>query len=101
MSNAVVVDVADAVKAMLVAATLSQTIAPERSYADWELSLEDSDVLHVDVVPVTTGQQVDLNTRGTRRYTVPIDIAIRKRFSTTKQNDDTGRISNEQLAPAR
>ena len=103
MPDAVVTaEVASAVVAMLEAATLSQRVTPERSYADWESPLEDDEncpqgKLLVDVVANTTGQKCELASRGSYRYTIPIDIAIRKRFATDKQSDDTGRISIDSL----
>lgn len=105
MSDAVVVAVAKAVTAQIAAATLSQKFTPERSYADWDfkleamdlLALQDADKLHVDVVGHTMQQASELATRGSLRYTVPIDIAVRRKFGQDKQNDDTGRIAIEEI----
>lgn len=99
MPNAIPVDVAEAVTTMLTTALASQEIVPERSYADWELELTDSNVLHVDVVAVTTEMKTELAARGSLRYLIPIDIGVRQRFGTDKQNDDTGRIPNSELDP--
>lgn len=95
--SAISVDVAEAVKDMLDAGTFSQEIAPERSYADWELELEDADTLHVDVAVVSTELKVELASRGSYAYIVPVDVCVRKRFTADVQNDDTGRIPNEQI----
>lgn len=92
MSDAVAVAVAKAVTSQIDAATLSLAFTPERSYADWELALEDADELHVDVVVVTTELATELSSRGRMKYTVPIDIGVRKRFVTAQQDDDTGRV---------
>ena len=86
---AVSVSIAEAVKDYLADAIPS--ITPERSYADWELPLED-DALHVDVVAVTTQQKITPETRAKKvRYDIPIHIAVRKRF-TTEQKDSVGRV---------
>lgn len=94
MPEAVSVSVAKGVLAMLAAATLSKTISPERSYADWEMLLElaEEDGLRVDVVAVTTEQKTDLSSRGSSQFLIPIDIAVRRKFGVDRQDDDTGRI---------
>lgn len=97
MPDAVSVGVAKAVTAALAAATLSQEFTPERSYADWDLELSDSDCLHVDVATVINKQACFLLARGKKRFRIPVDIAVRKRFGTDKQDDDTGRVLVEQI----
>lgn len=98
MSDSVVVAVAKAVVLQLQAGSYSQAIAPERSYADWDLALEDSNTLHVDVAAVISEQKVDLDTRGGKlQYTVPVDICVRQRFGNDSQDDDTGRIDLVEL----
>jgi len=92
MSNAVSVEVAQAVTDQLAAATLSQTINPERNDADWELAMEEASDLHVDVVAVTTDQKIELSSRSTVCFTVPVDIAVRRRFGNDKQ-DAKGRVN--------
>ncbi len=92
MADAVAVSVANAVVSYLEAAGTTTAIEPERSYADWELALEDAETLHVDVAVVTSELKVDLIAQKMMRFTVPVDVAIRKRFGTDKQDDDTGRI---------
>lgn len=94
--TAVSVGVAQAVTDMLAAATLSQGFTPERSYADWDLELEDSR-LHVDVAAVINKQECFQLTRGKKRFTIPIDVAVRRRFKTDKQDDETGRIEIEEI----
>lgn len=78
----------------------------ERSYAEWDLDLtnidraelRDEEKLFVDVVAHTTEQQVEANTRGgSVRFTVPIDIAIRRKFGQDKQDPTTGRIAIEHI----
>jgi len=104
MSDAISVGIAKAVTSLIDAATLSQDFTPERSYAEWELDLSkqakdsgwelsDADKLHVDVVAHTTQQDSELSGRGFLRYSVPVQIAIRKKFGQEAQDDDTGRIA--------
>ncbi len=92
MADAIAVSVANAVVSYLAAAGTTTSIDPERSYADWELALEDAETLHVDVALVTSELGIGLSARGMERFVVPVDVAIRKRFGTDKQDDDTGRI---------
>ena len=96
-ATAVSVGVAQAVAAALAAADLSQDFTPERSYANWELELENADCLRVDVVAVIDKQTCVLFTRGKKRYTIPVDIAVRKRFAPNEQDDETGRIDIAEL----
>lgn len=90
---AIPVSVAEAVVAMLAAASLTPTFTPERSYADWELKLEEAGSLLVDVVAVSTEQKASLETRGSNHHLIPIDIAVRKKFAASDQDEDTGRIT--------
>lgn len=73
----------------------------QRSYAEWDLELTNMDrvelreeeKLFVDVVAHTTEQEIEVAARGGKaRFTVPIDIAIRRKFGTDKQDQETGRI---------
>lgn len=99
MPDAVAVAIAKEVTAHLEGETYSVAITPERSYADWELALTDNGTLHVDVVAVTTEQKHELAARGPgkTRFTVPVDIAIRKRFDTLDEVESTGRINLEEI----
>jgi hypothetical protein len=93
MPDAISVAVAKEVTAMLAAADLSQDFEPERSYADWQLELKSAGTLRVDVVAVTTKQEVELAARGGAKfYTIPVDIAVRQKFGQAAQDEDTGRI---------
>ena len=98
MSEAISVSVAKEVTRLLAAGSFSQVIAPERSYADWEKPLEADDDcpcgrLLIDVVANTAQQRMEMASRGVLTYTMPVDIAIRKRFGAEHQSDQTGRIS--------
>lgn len=97
-AEAVEVSVAKAVISQLAAARLSQPIDPVRSYADWVQPLEVDDTqkedqLYVDVVPVATAQEVESSSRNTVAYTVPIDIAVRRKFGPKWQDTETGRVA--------
>lgn len=102
MPDAVVTAVTKGVLAELAGAVFSQTITPERSYADWELALEteraeDGNRLLVDVVGHMTTQEVMPAARGDvgspkLRYGVTVDIAVRKRFDQGQRDGDTGRV---------
>lgn len=103
--DAVQVEVADAVVAAIQASEFKNDFTPERSYADWELKLEEMDLLvlrdidklHVDVVSHTTEQQQDVSARGQVRYLAPVDIAVRRKFGHDKQVEDTGRIKLKEI----
>jgi hypothetical protein len=70
---------------------------PERSYAEWDMQVAESDGLRVDVVLNTVEQKVDAQTRQGLKYEVPVDIAIRQRLGSDKQDLDTGRIAIEHI----
>lgn len=94
---AVSVSVANEVVGMLADATLSQTITPERNYANWEMELADANTLHVDVVAISTEQKVTPVTRSKKvKYDIPVYICIRKRFDTTQQ-DGAGAIEIDKI----
>lgn len=104
MADAVATTVAKSVLADLEAASLSQTITPERSYADWEEPLEtaatEESRLLVDVVANTTDQTLVAATRGSEpkiQYIVVVDVAVRCRFGQDKQNSETGRVKIEEV----
>ena len=58
--------------------TFSQSFEAVRSYADWELPLEENQggTLMVDVVPVGK-LDGDIETRGSLSYSPAVDIAVR------------------------
>lgn len=72
----------------------------EGGYATWDLALSQTDLmemrecdkLRLDVVSHGSLQQIGMSSRTTVQYSVPIDIAIRRKFGQDKQNDDTGLI---------
>ena len=95
--GAVDLDIADAVVTALEAATLSKSIDPVRSYAEWDEALEEFDALHVDVVPLQTGPATALEARAEVDYTCEIDIGVRYRFGTSEQESTTGRVATDEI----
>ena len=83
---AVDLEIADAVVTALEAATLSKSIDPIRSYAEWDEALEEFDELHVDVVPLQTGPTTELDDRGSVEYACEIDIGVRYRFGRSRRS---------------
>jgi hypothetical protein len=92
-NTAALVYVADLVAAALNAHDFGEGVQfqAERSYADWDLKLEDANELHVDVVPVNLPSAV-LNSRGNAGYDVTVDVGLRKRFTQQESEEHTGRI---------
>ena len=95
------VTIADSLKDVIDGATLSQSeYTLERSYAEWDLELEGiddsalpaADRLFIDVVTHTVSQTVALVARGVLSLLCPIDIAVRKKFSSDDVDPNTGRI---------
>lgn len=107
MSQAVSVAIAEEVRKRIRSAnTLSERdFTVTRSYLEWDLELkglenaglQEVDKLLIDVVAHTTEQQVELSARDVLRYTVPIDIAIRRKFGEDKKDQETGRIKVEEI----
>lgn len=100
MAEAVAVSIAKAVEVKIRGTKFEQEFVLQRSYADWDLKLEnldqlemkDSDKLHVDVVSHSSEQAVEHAARGKLRFTVPIDIAVRRKLGPDDQDSDTGRL---------
>jgi len=84
------VAIADAVVAQINAASLGITAL--RSYADWDLELQDETGPRCDVVTNSVEQKDELATRGNVKFTVPVDIAIRQKFGENKRDPTTGRV---------
>jgi len=102
MPDAIAVSIAKVVESAISSSSLSQKdFTLQRSYAEWDLDLSkmdalevgESEKLHVDVVSHTTEQEVELSSRTTMQYMIPIDIAVRKRFGSAHQEQGTGRIA--------
>jgi hypothetical protein len=92
-NTAALVYVADLVAAALNAHEFGEGVAfkAERSYADWDLKLEDAGELHVDVVPMGHPTAI-LRSRGSVTYRVTVNIGLRKRFTQQESEQQTGRI---------
>ncbi len=90
----ILVSVADGVADELNAATFSKEFCAERSYADWDIALEENDEtrgkLHCDVVPVTY-VSADREYRAGIAYQVPVDVVFRKLVPPTARTA-SGRI---------
>lgn len=90
----VLVETAEAVVTALNEAaegTFSQNFVAERSYADWELPLEDAapaDQVLVDVVPVPQCDS-ELEDRGHVVYKPGVDIIVRKRITPNNRDGDS------------
>lgn len=95
MTDARLVAVAKEVEALIDAASFSSEFELERSYADWDLELEEADCVRVDVVPVGH-ESTELTSKRYLEYEIQIDVAIRKRFDVTDQTDE-GRIDVEEI----
>lgn len=89
----VLADTAAAVLTELEETTFSLPFDPVRSYADWELKLEDAapaNAVLVDVVPVSS-PDFELETRGSVVYRPQVDIVVRKRLG-DESKDASGRL---------
>ncbi len=86
--------VTDALVTALAASSFSQDFAVERSYADWELPLDDADKgeLRCDVVPVNN-PKTELDGRTSLGYTLACDLILRQKLNTPHQDAQTGRIT--------
>ncbi len=91
--GAVLVDVAEAVKAELETGSFTLAITPERSYADWEDELESDEAgrIRCDVVPVQIARS-ELDARGELVYMAETDIGIRRRFDNDAASWTHGRV---------
>lgn len=107
--QAITVAVAEAVKARIISAgpqsLTERYYTVRRSYLEWDLELkglenaglQEEEKTLVDVVSHTTLQQVELSSRGKGYFTVPIDIAIRRKFGDTEKDLETGRVKVEEI----
>jgi hypothetical protein len=90
MTVARAVAIASAVVTQINAANLGVTA--ERSYADWDLELQDETGPRCDVVTNSVEQKQELFTRGNAKLSIPIDIAIRQKFGAAVIDATTGRV---------
>lgn len=97
MANATELDLVDAIVAAINAATWSLTFRASRSYRDVDVTMEELDTLHVDVIVPQDWSDYQLESRGTDQATVAIDIAIRKRFGLEQQNQAAGGVQETEV----
>lgn len=75
----------------------------ERSYPDWDDDFQELKTLAVDVVFVSSGDDlVDLDSAGSLNTDPSIDISVRKRFQNAdrqRPGANTGRIKPESIDP--
>lgn len=102
MSGSVLAECAQAaVDALNEADTFSQEFEAERSWADWDLPLEDQpsererEQVRVDAVPFGD-ITIELETPGTLKYRLTIDIAVRCRLGPERRGPN-GRFNNAEL----
>ena len=91
MANCLEIQLADAIVAVINAATWPETFRAERTYADIDHTLEELDVLKVEVALPEGWDDSQLNDRNSDTATVVLEVSIRKRFGLERQNqtDDT------------
>lgn len=71
-----------------------------RSTGSWDKDFKGLNAMSVDVVYRKVGTTVNLDTRGSIRYKVPIVIAIRKRFEpASDRSEATGEITTAAVDP--
>jgi hypothetical protein len=96
--TAVLIQTADAVTAELNGHAFALEFTAERSYADWDLALDDEaqrGILICDVVPVSR-VVTDLETSGgSVAYEPATDIVFRKKFEPADASNDDGRLTLE------
>jgi hypothetical protein len=105
--QAVAVAIAEAVKGRIQTATElnHRDFTLRRSWLEWDLELKglddsnlaDNERLHVDVVAHSTEQETEHVARGVVKYTVPVDIAVRRKYGQDQMDLDTGRIKVEEI----
>lgn len=97
MSDDILVTIAEQVTAELAAASLPMQIEPERSYKHWEHPLAEMRCLSVEVAPSAAEVEIELVDQESVQYRVPIDIAVRYRFSKDQRRAGDGRIEPSEI----
>lgn len=106
--QAVSVQIAEAVKDRIIAgadALTERDYTVRRSYLEWDLDLvglendtqRADEKLSIDVVANSVSQETELSARRLNRFTVPIDIAARRKFGESDKDRATGRIKIEEI----
>lgn len=97
--SAVEVDIADAVAAVLNLRDFGVEFTAEFNEADPTVPLEKLNELRVDIVPWMP--DVEPEDRGEVKYSVQIDVLIRKRFNKSHLESATGRVSRTETSALR
>jgi len=87
---------AQAITDQIAAATWALEFAPKRRYAARWIKLDDTDTGRVNVDVCQGKESVAIHSRGQKRQTIEIQIAIRKRFNQQDQGQD-GQITTEAI----
>lgn len=96
MADAQLVQVAEAVKAAIVAHDFGIAFECNRCYPDLDEKLKNAGKLRVDLVPF--GHPVsELASRGSTSYRCTVQIVTRKRFDFGDQQVDSGRIEPAEI----
>jgi hypothetical protein len=91
---ALVIDLADAIAGLLNAAEIPGLPTVRRSYPDWDDKFSDLKDVAVDVVFVSSeNNMVELDGYSTQKTDVAYDVAIRKRFVSADKGS-VGRVEN-------
>lgn len=94
----VVAQIADAVLGVVRTLDLGVEFLADRTYAEDTTELGTIEAVYVEVVTPAT-PLLELDTRGSVRYTVDVPILIRKRITGADRDGQTGRVSVEVLDP--
>lgn len=89
--TALLVQLADAVTERINSEDWSLDFLAKRSYADWELKLDQATELLVDVVPVSR-KKLPIENRSLRDHQAVVHVGIRKKFPAETQDMATGRV---------
>lgn len=85
--KALIVHTADALVEAINEREWGVEFSAERSWGDWSDELQDTDTLHVDVVPMQTGySRSEMASRGSIKHRLTFDIAVRRKFGRQDQN---------------
>jgi len=102
MTDAIIIQVADAIVEAIRAIVLSEDFTVRRSYGDWNDTIENVDGLMVDVVPAMFPST--LFTRGSLRYICTVNVLLRRRLGEdarirSGERFDQGRFENAAIDP--
>lgn len=95
--SGLLVELSDAICYALNSHEFGVEFCATRSYADWELKLENETDLLVDVVPAKREKRLDESDRESRVHYCQVHIGVRKKFAREVQVASTGRIIADQI----